>query len=74
MRMFLLQIVTPEGHVVRFPGGGPMEADLVARATERTIERGVGLFRTESQVRAALAEGISEAIYELKEETLRTIK
>lgn len=66
--MLLLQIVYPDGQVVRFPAGGPMEAELTqllsekikARVQANILNKPVGLFRTHSQVAQAVAQGIDE--------------
>lgn len=69
--LFLLQIVkaTPPHEVVRLPGGGPLERDLIQACTEAIVQRGVGLLKTERQVKAAIAAGITEAIRDLKWDT-----
>lgn len=35
----LIQIVTPNGEVVRIPGGGPLERDLVQTITDQIVTR-----------------------------------
>lgn len=69
--LFLLQIVkAEEPHVVvRLPGGGPLERDLISAFTDAIVQRGVGLLKTERQVKAAIAAGITDAIRELKFDT-----
>ena len=74
MRLFLLQIVRAEtGEVVRFPGGGPLERDLIDACTEAIVSRGVGMWRTEAHVREAIAAGMTEAIMSLKRDTRQVI-
>lgn len=78
-RLFLLQIVEdaaqPDGtHLVaRIPGGGALERELVAVCTEAIVARGVR-FRTEGQVRAAIAAGIDAALQAIKGESRWVLK
>lgn len=71
--LFLLQIVEAASPhtVVRLPGGGTLERDLVEACTAAILAKGVGVFRTEAHVRSAIATGIAEAIRALKRETVR---
>lgn len=72
--LFLLQIVDAKtGAVVQLPGGGRMERDLIEACTAAVVTRGVGIFRTEAHVRAAIVAGITEAITDLKRETVRVV-
>lgn len=70
--IFKLQIVYPDGTVLRFNAGNPLEdpCDGEHRCVECVIieeicKRGVGFLRTEKQVRKAVA----EAFLALKERT-----
>jgi hypothetical protein len=68
--VFLLQIVSAkDGTVATLPAGGPLERDLVQCCTAAIVKRGVGVFRSEAHVRQAIAEGIAEALLDLKRET-----
>lgn len=69
--IFLLQIVDaqPPHDVVRLPGGGALEADLIEVCAAAIVKRGVGMFRTEAHVRQAVTEGMTEAIRGLKAQT-----
>ena len=69
--IFLLQIVEAQSPhpVVRIPGGGPLERDLITACTAAIVEKGVGLFRTEARVKQAILEGLTETIAALKQET-----
>lgn len=86
----LLQIVDGHGTVLRLPGGGALEADLIATitdailgnasstffdalgaglkgdlvdaATAAIVAKGVGVFKTEAQVTAAITDGLSDVI------------
>ena len=75
MPLFLLQIVKASAphEVVRLPGGGPLERDLIAACTEAVVKRGVGLFRSEAHVTRAIAAGITEAIMALKQDTTKVV-
>jgi hypothetical protein len=73
MTLFLLQIVKPDGTVVQMPGGGPLERDLVRACTDAIVAKGVGLFKTEAQVKAAIEAGIAETIRDLKFDTVRVV-
>lgn len=39
-RYYLLQIVSPQGDVIRFPAGGPLERILVDRLSAELLRRG----------------------------------
>lgn len=74
--MFLLQIVesrAPQHALVRFPGGGPLEAEFIGRCTEAIVRRGVGFLRSEAHVRQAIADGITEAVLTLKQESRKVV-
>lgn len=73
MTVFLLQIVKPDGSVVQLPGGGKLERDLVAACTDAIVSKGVGVFKTEAHVKAAIAAGMAEAIRDLKWETISVV-
>jgi hypothetical protein len=70
--IFLLQIVTPEGDAVRFPGGGHVERDLIAAITAGVSQR-IGPWTTRSRVEAAVREAASQAIYDLKLDTVKIV-
>lgn len=64
---YRLQIVDPYDRVIlRWPAGDPLEADLVQMAVREAQREGIGLFRTEAQVSAALRVGLQRAIHALK--------
>lgn len=73
--LFLLQIVEASAPhvVVRLPAGGRLERDLVEACTRAIVSKGVGFFRTEAHVRQAIAEGITEAIRALKQDTTQVV-
>ena len=66
--MYLLQIVYPDGTVLRGAPGraNPFERDLVTACKTAIVARGVGVGRTEAQVARAIEEGIIEALHALK--------
>ena len=72
-----LQIVYPNGDVVRFPGGGnpprvhTLEADLIEMVTKEIVSRGVGVFRTTANVETKVREGTRKAIQDFKDLTLK---
>lgn len=70
--IFLLQIVTPEGDRVRFPGGGRLEKDLIAAITTGVSQR-IGPVTTRARVEAAVREAAHKAIYDLKLETVKIV-
>lgn len=72
--MFKLQIVTPEGDLARFPGGGPLEREFIEACVTAAIAKGVGVFRTEAHVAQDMRDAISETIYALKSDTRYAIK
>ena len=71
MVRFLLQIVEVDAphSVVRLPGGGLLERDLITACTDAIVAKGVGFGKTEAQVRQAIAEGITDTIRALKRDT-----
>lgn len=71
MPKFLLQIVDAQRrHVVTLPAGGDLERDLIQACTDAIVAKGVGVFRTEAQVRTAIDAGITEALRDLKMQTI----
>lgn len=67
--LFHLQIVHVEdGVVANIPGGGALEAELVALITRHVLSLGVR-FRTQKRVERAVREGVSAALMSLKEQT-----
>ena len=73
-----LQIVYPNGEVVRFPGGGnpprehTLEADLIEMIAKEVVSRGVGVFRTEAHVEADIRDGTRKALQDFKDLTAHT--
>lgn len=75
--MLLLQIVYPNGEVVRLPGGGnpprreSLEADLIKIIADEIVRRGVGFMRTEAHVKKDIEEGTRKALQDFKDLTLK---
>lgn len=67
--VFLLQIVTPEGEVARFPGGGLLERNLIDAIAMETAKR-LRWIHTKAGVEKAVREATAEAILALKRETV----
>ena len=66
---FRIQIVdTYTNEVCEFEPGLQVEKDLVASCIEKTVAKGVGIFRTRKRVEAAIRQGIQEAVFELKKQ------
>lgn len=63
---FLLQIVRPNGTVIRLPAGGKLETDLIALCVQFITARGVGVFRTTTHVAADIRQGMAEALMAYK--------
>jgi hypothetical protein len=71
--VFLLQIVhVPDGETARFPGGGPLEANLVDLLTKHIMAKGLS-FKTNAHIEKDVREGISEGIMSLKAETAKIV-
>lgn len=59
---------TVTGAAAHLVPGGQGERDLVAAATKAIVAKGVGMFRTEAQVKAAIEEGLQDVLRDLKSE------
>lgn len=74
MVLFWLQIVDVNGKVVTLPdAGGKLERDLIAACTNAIVSKGVGVFKTEAQVRKAIEDGITETFTDLKLKTEQVV-
>lgn len=69
--MMLLQIVWPDGRVVRVPAGGPIEKELIDDVVNRMRTRRVGLLKNKAQVCAEVEAAMRESFSELKNRTLQ---
>lgn len=71
--VFRLKLVYPDGSELVFDGGGVFERELIVACREAIVKRGVGVMRTEAQVKRAIDEGMAEALLSLKRESLRVV-
>lgn len=67
--VYRLQIADLNGNVVVIPAGGRLERDFIHACTDAIVAQGVGLLKTEAQVRLAIERGITTVIRDLKWET-----
>ena len=68
-RLFYLQIADARtGEIARFQERS-LEVDFLDAAVSAILAKGVGVFRTQAQVEAAIREGLDETIYALKVQT-----
>jgi phenylpyruvate tautomerase PptA (4-oxalocrotonate tautomerase family) len=70
MSDFRIAIVRADGKRVLLYPGSRGERDLIETVTAAVVEKGVGIFRTETKVKAAIAEGIAEVLQVLKSEVV----
>ena len=70
---FRLKLVYPDGTDVVFDGGGAIERHIITTCRDAIIKRGVGIFTTEAHVARDIEEGIKEAFYDLKHDSLRVL-
>lgn len=68
--VFKLQLVYPDGTLVTFEAGSPFERKLVESCVVAIAKQGVGVFRTTTQVRAAIVKGITEVLTDLKRQSI----
>ena len=67
MSEYRLQIVREDGAAVTFrPGTRSEEGDFVGAVTARIVAKGVGLMKTEAQVKEAIRAGFTEVFADLK--------
>jgi glycerol-3-phosphate responsive antiterminator len=72
-QVFRLQITDLNGEVIELKPGGKLEIDFIEACTNEITAHGVGVFKTEAQVRAAIKAGISNVIRTLKHRTIEAI-
>lgn len=70
---FYLQIVDKDGVVATFPGGGPLEAQLIDDIAHAAVSKGVGFFKTEATVEKAIRDAAREVIRALKRKTIQLV-
>ena len=71
--LFLLQIVKPNGDVVRLPAGGALEIDLIEAVAAAVSAKSVGVGRTRAHVAAAVREAMTETLAGLKRQTVAVV-
>jgi len=71
MPTLLLQIIWPDGTVVRSPAGGKFEKKLIADVAARVAKKKVGILTTQAQASERVREALEESFAELKERTLQ---
>jgi hypothetical protein len=71
--MFLLQIVYPDGAVVRLPAGGKLELQLIDELTAAIVDRGVGFLKTEAHVEADIRDGLKSGLLAFKKQIVRVV-
>lgn len=67
--VFLLQIVTPDGEIARFPGGGLLERNLIEDVAMGTAKR-LKWWHPKRTIEQAVRDATAEAILSLKRETV----
>ena len=67
---FRIAIVRDDERIALLIPGSTGERDLIASITDAAVKRGVGLFRTEAQVRRAIADGCHDVLLALKREVM----
>lgn len=64
--MHLLQLVYPDGRLLRFHAGEAVELELRQAIKAEILARGVGVFRTEAHVAQDIEDGIEAAFEKFK--------
>lgn len=68
---YRLQIVDiRDGSIVRWKAGAPIETDLVDELCTRLQKEGVGVFRSQAKVLAAVKSTFASMIWDLKAKTI----
>ena len=65
---FRISITRTDGAQVHLVPGGHGERDLVNAIVDTALAKGIGVFRTEAQVKAKLESAIREVLNEIKSE------
>lgn len=69
MSRFRITITNTEtGEQARLVPGSTGERDMITAVTDAVVRKGVGVFRTEAQVRKAIDAGLREVLKALKRE------
>lgn len=64
--MYQLQVVHPDGTILRFNAGETVEMDLRAEIKAAILKRDVGFLKTQAQVAEAIDAGIADALESFK--------
>jgi hypothetical protein len=65
--MYKVQITDESGNVVAsWVPGSAAEYKFAQNVAEKAVTKGVGVFRTEAQVKARVMEAVNEVLFELK--------
>lgn len=67
---FVIRVERADGESVELIPGGHGERDFIAACTAAIVAKGVGVFRTEAQVKAAILGGIHDAFLAVKAEVV----
>lgn len=68
--MFYISVKESNGREVQLRAGAQGERDLIAEVLAKVEAQGVGIFRTESKVLAAVQQALHEVLLELKSEVI----
>jgi hypothetical protein len=68
MSAYRVLIVREDGSGVKLHPGSLGERNLVKSVVDKAVAKGVGLFRTESAVRAAIQAAFDEVLHDIKKE------
>ncbi len=68
-QIYRLLIVDSEDQVLEVPVGGKLEQDFVEAITQEIVKQGVGIFRTENQVKKAILQGVASTFRAMKMRT-----
>lgn len=71
--VYKLQLVYPDGAALTFEAGSRFERSLIEACSDAIVAQGVGVFRTEAQVRRAIKTGIDLVLFNLKRETVSLV-
>ena len=70
MSLYRIAIHRPDGGLVLLRPGAKGERDLIDAVVQETVAQGVGLFRTEAHVAAAVQRACERVLRELKSEVV----
>lgn len=71
--VYKLQLVYPDGVALTFEAGSRFERNFIEACSDAIVAQGVGVFRTEAQVKKAIESGIASALLGLKRETISLV-